>query len=204
MKIAIDGPSASGKGTISKILAVRLNAVYLNTGKIYRIIAFLASKLPGNLEKNAIFIAKDIKKHFIEQAENNEIYTEENAKVTSEIAKILEVRNLLIDFQREFAEKSENVILEGRDIGTAILPNADFKFYLDASLEERTRRRTLQLGKSITSMEFKRIFEEIKQRDENDSEREHSALKIAKDAHYIDTTGLDIEAVVNTILNIIK
>jgi len=200
MKIAIDGPSASGKGTISKILAKELGAIYLNTGKIYRIVALLASKQKGNLMEAATKICQNIEKYFIEESENDEIYTEENARLTSEIAKIPEVRSGLLEFQKSFAAKNDNVILEGRDIGTVIMPNADFKFYLDASPEERARRRLLQSG----SGNINEIMESIQERDKNDSERKEAALKIADDAIYIDTTKMSVEEVVNKILNIVN
>jgi cytidylate kinase len=204
MKIAIDGPSASGKGTISKILSAKLNAEYLNTGKVYRIIAFLASKSGGNLTQEAIKIAKDIEKHFVEQAQNREIYTEANAKITSDIAKIPELRELLVDFQRTFASKTKNVILEGRDIGTVILPNADFKFFLDASPEERAKRRVLQLQEAGKPANFEEILKDVEARDKNDREREVAGLKIAKNAHYIDTSSKSIDEVVSEMLKIIQ
>lgn len=207
MKIAIDGPSASGKGTISKILSQKLNAYYLNTGKIYRIIAFLANKeflansKSGDLKQIAIKFANEINQHFKEQAEEKGIYTEENAKITSQIASFPEVRKALLEFQQEFVSKNDNIILEGRDIGTVIMPNADFKFYLDASPEERAKRRVLQLG---SNEDFQKILKDISLRDKNDSERETSALKIASDANYIDTTGKTIDEVISTMLNVIK
>ena len=200
MKIAIDGPSASGKGTISKILAKELGAVYLNTGKIYRIVALVASKQKEDLTEAAINVCHNIEKYFLEEGENDKIYTEENARLTSEIAKIPEVRSGLLEFQKSFALKNENVILEGRDIGTVIMPNADFKFYLDASPEERARRRALQLGITDTSS----ILKDITSRDKNDSERKNAALKIADDAIYIDTTNMGVEEVVKKILNIVN
>jgi cytidylate kinase len=203
MKIAIDGPSASGKGTISKILSKELNAHYLNTGKIYRIVAFLAAKEGGDLKEKAIKFAKEIEKHFLEQAEENGIYTEENAKITSQIAALPEVRSALLKFQQDFAKNNNNIILEGRDIGTVIMPNADFKFYLDASAEERARRRVLQLGGSGSPEDFQKILNDINARDKNDSERELSALTVPKDAHYIDTTNKTIDEVVSSMLKII-
>lgn len=203
MKIAIDGPSASGKGTISKILSKKLNAHYLNTGKIYRIVAFLANKSGGDLKTEAIKVAKEIKKHFADQSEEKGIYTEENAKITSLIASITEIRASLLEFQQDFAKNNDNIILEGRDIGTVIMPNADFKFYLDASAEERARRRTLQLN--LTGPEdFQKILNDINRRDKNDSEREVAALTIPKDSHYIDTTNKTIDEIINLMLEIIS
>jgi cytidylate kinase len=204
MKIAIDGPSASGKGTVSKILAKKLNAEYLNTGKIYRIIALLASKEKGNLVENALKIAQEIDFHFKEQAENDEIYTEEIARITSEIAKIPEIRNALILFQQNFANSGKSVILEGRDIGTIIMPNAEFKFFLDANAEERAKRRVLQLKSSGKPANFEEILEDIKKRDENDTNRSIAELKIAPDAYYLDTSSKTIEEVIDEIIKVIK
>jgi cytidylate kinase len=205
MKIAIDGPSASGKGTISKILAEKLNAFYLNTGKIYRIVAFLATKEKGgDIQSNAIEIAKNIDFHFKNESKNSAIYSEENSKITSKIAQIPEIRKLLVKFQRDFAEHESNIILEGRDIGSVIMPNADFKFYLDASPEERARRRMLQIRGHGANGDYEKILFDIKERDKNDSERSEAALIITKDAHYIDTTSKTIDEVVKSILDIIK
>ena len=204
MKIAIDGPSASGKGTISKILSSKLHLSYLNTGKIYRIVALLARNLGGHLKTSALKIASEIEKHFKEQQENDQIYTEEVAKITSQIATFPEVREALLQFQKSFISNSEGVIMEGRDIGTVIMPNADFKFYLDASPEVRAERRVLQLKKDSKEANFSSILEDIKARDRNDIEREVAGLKIAKDAHYIDTSNKSIEDVINEILSIIK
>lgn len=208
MKIAIDGPSASGKGTISKLLAKKLGLEYLNTGKIYRIIAFLASKMEGDLLENALKVAGEIERHFKEQTNEDAIYTEENAKITSEISKDPQLREILVKFQQDFAKNEKGVILEGRDIGTIILPDADFKFYLDASPEERAKRRVLQLGDGLSAQlspqNYEKILQDIKQRDKNDTERQNSALKIAQDAHYIDTTHKNIEGVIEEILKIIK
>lgn len=199
MKIAIDGPSASGKGTISKILAQKLGCTYLNTGKIYRIVAFTAFKMEGDLKQNALQVCKEIAKHFKEQSNEQGIYSEENAKLTSYIATMEEVRESLLEFQKSFAKTEERVILEGRDIGTVIMPNADFKFYLDASPSERARRRALQIGSS----DMEKILKEITERDANDAGRKVAALKRAEDAIYIDTTTKTIEETVEEILNII-
>lgn len=200
MKIAIDGPSASGKGTISKILSTKLGAIYLNTGKIYRIVALVASRQAGDVATNAIAVCQNIEKHFKEQEGNNEIYTEENAKVTSHIAKIPEVRKALLGFQQSFAQNNSDVILEGRDIGTVIMPNADYKFYLDASPEERAKRRAKQLNIPYSQD----ILNDIQSRDKNDSERSIAALTIPADAIYIDTTNKTIEETIQHMLDVIN
>jgi CMP/dCMP kinase len=200
MKIAIDGPSASGKGTISKILAKNLNMFYLNTGKIYRIVAMLALKKGGDLKTSSLEIAKNIEVHYKNEEDNKNIYTQEIAKITSEIAKIPELRSALLNFQKNFAQNTDNIIIEGRDIGTVIMPNADFKFYLDASPEVRAKRRELQLKNDRKEANFTSILNEIKERDKNDMEREVSSLKKAEDAHFIDTGTRTIDEVVNEIM----
>jgi len=200
MKIAIDGPSASGKGTISKILAKNLNMFYLNTGKIYRIVAMLALKKGGDLKTSSLEIAKNIEVHYKNEEDNKNIYTQEIAKITSEIAKIPELRSALLNFQKNFAQNTDNIIIEGRDIGTVIMPNADFKFYLDASPEVRAKRRELQLKNDGKEANFTSILNEIKERDKNDMEREVSSLKKAEDAHFIDTGTRTIDEVVNEIM----
>ena len=140
----------------------------------------------------------------MEQGKNNEIYTEANAKITSEIAKIPELRELLVKFQQDFAKKTNNVILEGRDIATVILPNADFKFFLDASPEERARRRVLQLKEAGKPANFEEILKDVEARDKNDREREVAGLKVADDAYYIDTSAKSIDEVVEEIFQVIK
>lgn len=200
MKIAIDGPSASGKGTISKILGEKIGAAVLNTGAIYRVVAFEASRMEGNLEENAISIALDIESHYHKNLDNDTIYTESNAVITSQIAKNTEVRFHLLSFQRRFAEINKRAILEGRDIGSVILPKADFKFYLDASLEERARRRALQIPES----DEKSILALLKERDNNDKSRKEAALIIPEEAHYIDTTSLNPSEVILSMLAIIN
>jgi cytidylate kinase len=204
MKIAIDGPSASGKGTISKILSQKFGAEYLNTGKIYRIIAVLSKDLKGDLKSSALQVASEITKHFKEQNQNTKIYTEEIAKITSEIAKIPELREVLAKFQQDFIKNHNKVILEGRDIGTVIMPNADFKFYLDASAEERAKRRVLQLTDAGKKANYEEILQEIKARDKNDTEREIAGLKIAQDAYYVSTDGKTIDEVITEITSIIE
>ena len=134
MKIAIDGPSAGGKGTVAKMLAKMLAIPYLSTGKLYRIVALCAAKAGDNLEKEALNAALNIERNFFLEADNKNIYTEQTAALASKIAQVPQIRTALLQFQKDFANSASGAILEGRDIGTVILPDADFKFYLDNNI----------------------------------------------------------------------
>ena len=185
--VAIDGPTASGKGTVAKVLAERLNLPYLNTGGLYRAVALTA--INNNIDYNNI---EDIKKVLLKvdfsDLDNPELYVENVGFVASYVAKMQEVRDFLLDFQRSFAAKGG--VLDGRDIGTVICPNADYKFYITATVEERAKRRyneMLSKGKDVT---YEDILEKLKARDKNDMERKNSPLVKAADAIEIDTTNM--------------
>ena len=203
MIIAIDGPSGSGKSTISKEIAKSLNIEHLDTGAMYRLLALYLS----NIGKD--FSIENVKDFNIEQKKNTfylngkdvskDIREHKISKMASDVSKIKEVREYLVDMQRKIS-KSKSIILDGRDIGTVVFPNADFKFYLDASLEERAKRRTLELK----NIDYNQVLEDIKKRDFQDSTRENSPLKVAEDAIYIDTTNMSKAEVLEKILNTIK
>lgn len=200
MKIAIDGPSASGKGTIAKLLAEKLSLTYLNTGKIYRIVANEASKMNGDVLTNALHVSGHFSEYWELEHVPSEIYSSENGMRTSKLSQNSQIRHNLMQFQLDFIQNNGNIILEGRDIGTVVMPNADFKFYIDASAEERAKRRVQQLGGDA---DYNQILMDLKTRDENDKSRTISALKIADDAVYIDTTNLSIDAVMDVILRLV-
>ena len=185
--VAIDGPTASGKGTVAKVLAEKLNLPYLNTGGLYRAVALTV--INNNIDYNNI---EDIKKVLLKvdfsDLDNPELYVENVGFVASYVSKIQEVRDFLLDFQRHFAAKGG--VLDGRDIGTVICPNADYKFYITATVEERAKRRyneMLSKGKDVT---YEDILEKLKARDKNDIERKNSPLVKAADAIEIDTTDM--------------
>lgn len=216
LAVAIDGPAGSGKSTVAKLIAKELNFTYIDTGAMFRAIAYYCLK--NNIDyKNYANVEKclsniDISLEF--ENENQQIYlnkeniteyirTQEISKIASEVAKIKEVREKLLNIQRDMA-KNRNVIMDGRDVGTNILPNAKVKIYLDADIEERAKRRCLELSLNGENYEFEKIALEIKERDEADKNREIAPLKKADDAISINSTDLTIHQVSEKIINIIK
>ena len=201
MKIAIDGPAAAGKGTLTKLLAQKIGATTLNTGKLYRVVAF--SIQGGNIEEGAIANSANFLQFLEKYGENPEIYSQTNSILTSQISAIPQVRANLLEFQREFAAAHNPVILEGRDIGTHILPNADFKFYITATAQERARRRYNQELENGINANFEAILRAVIQRDKQDQTRTENPLTPASDAIVIDTTGMSIEESLSKMLGVI-
>lgn len=217
--IAIDGFSSTGKSSISKVVADTLGLIHIDTGAMYRAITLFGlrnfkdekqeidlSKLLQNLNEISLeFRENSGKLEIYLNGENvsKEIRTTEVSDNVSFIAKQPEVRERLVVLQRDIAEK-QGVIMDGRDIGTVVLPNADYKFFLTASADERARRRFLELQ----SLGIETTIEEVKQnlieRDRIDSEREISPLKQAEDAILIDNTNLNKEETIDLILSCIK
>ena len=217
--IAIDGFSSTGKSSISKVIADTLGLIHIDTGAMYRAITLFGlrnfkdekqeidlSKLLQNLNEISLeFRENSGKLEIYLNGENvsKEIRTTEVSDNVSLIAKHPEVRARLVVLQRDIAEK-QGVIMDGRDIGTVVLPNADYKFFLTASADERARRRFLELQ----SLGIETTIEEVKQnlieRDRIDSEREISPLKQAEDAILIDNTNLNKEETIDLILSYIK
>jgi len=198
--IAIDGPAASGKGTVARKLAKIFNLPHLDSGQLYRYIAYQAIKSAINLnDKSALLeltdkIAFDISE--IEDLRNDEIST-----VASIISQYSEIRDQLIKYQRDFA--SNGAVVDGRDIGTIIFPNADYKFYITASLDQRTERRHLQLKKDNAEIDRNNIKNDINNRDLRDINRKIAPLKKAEDAIEIDTTEMKIDDVIDFIVKYI-
>ncbi len=207
--IAIDGPAGSGKSTVAKLLAKRLGLNYIDTGATYRAITLLALKNNLNLEdeksildlaSNAIIEIdsnpKDEQSYTTVklngQDVTNEIRSNEVGAAVSIVSKLTGVRKFLVDFQRKLACKGPSV-LEGRDIGTVVFPNAILKIYLTANNEERIKRRKIQEEKKGNLVEYEKVKNEIETRDKIDSTRKDSPLKIAEDAIIIDNTNLSIE-----------
>ena len=194
--IAIDGPAASGKGTVSKAISAKLQFNYLDTGKLYRAIG--AKYLEGcepiyaaqNLDENDLKLY-DLKKPKI-------------AQVASEIALIPEVRASLLEFQRNFSKKLPGAVLDGRDIGTVVCPDAKVKIFLTASLESRANRRYFELVKQDPKISLETILEQIRQRDERDQKRISSPLVAATDAKVIDTSELSIKEAVEKVFAYVK
>ena len=209
--IAIDGPAGSGKSTISKILAKKLNYEHIDTGAMYRAITLKALRLGINLENEAEYDFLDDTHLMID---GDKLYMDgEDVSVdirsvlvttnASTPAKLGRVREELVKFQREIAAH-KNVIMDGRDIGTVVLPNANLKIFLDATPECRAARRMKEREASGVVKSFDETLSEIKTRDFKDSTRKISPLKQADDAIRIDTSDMTIEEVVEHIIKLIK
>lgn len=212
MIIAIDGPAGAGKSTISKLIAERLNINYIDTGAMYRAVTYkcLSNGVDIKDEKAIIEAAKNSNIDFRDnniyldsKIINEEIRTREVSANVSEVAKIKEVRCLMVEVQREIGSRN-SVILDGRDIGSYVFPNADYKFFLVATPEERGMRRYKELCEKGYTGTLEEIIKDIEKRDEIDSNREFAPLKKVDDAIEIDTTGLGIEEVVSEVVSNIK
>ena len=206
--IAVDGPAGAGKSTIAKIIAKDLNINYIDTGAMYRAITYkcLSNNIDINNEEAVKEIAKqtdiDFKDNNIYldgKIVNDEIRTIEVSNNVSNVAKIKEVRYLMVDVQREIGKRN-SVILDGRDIGSYVFPNADYKFFLVATPEERGKRRHKELTEKGYEVSLEEIISEIIRRYEIDSNREFAPLVKAEDAIEIDTTGKGIEQVVQSVI----
>lgn len=216
MIIAIDGPAGSGKSTIAKLVAKDMGLVYLDTGAMYRIVTLKALNegILGNDGLNELEKIKKLLDNLNIDIRENGFYlddvdvSEEIRKPVvsenvSDVAAIREVREKMVDLQRKFSE-SKNVILDGRDIGTVVFPNADLKIFLVADAKERAKRRYRELIEKGENVEIEEIYENILKRDKIDSTRKESPLKKAKDAVEVDTTSKSIEEVKNEILRMIN
>ena len=211
MIIAIDGPAGSGKSTIAKLIAEDLGLVYLDTGAMYRLVTLKALNegILGDFEKIKKMLNNlniDIKENgfYLDNVDvSDEIRKPVVSENVSDIAAIREVREKMVDLQRKFSE-SKNVILDGRDIGTVVFPNADVKIFLVADAKERANRRYKELVAKGENVRIEEIYENILKRDEIDSTRKESPLKKADNAIEVDTTSKNIEEVKNEILNIIR
>ena len=214
--VAVDGPAGSGKGTIKKKIAEEMNLTSIDTGAMYRSVTL--AMLEANIKVDQIEkITKLLEQINIEfkrfgneqkiflngKDVSLEIRTKKVNENVSQVSAIGIVRTKMAELQREMA-KSIDVIMEGRDIGTNVFPNADVKIYLDATPEERAKRRYLQNKENGIEIPFEEILENVKQRDFIDSTREIAPLKKAEDAVYIDSSNMSIEEVVNEIKNIIS
>ncbi len=214
--VAIDGPAGAGKSTIAKILAKKVNFIYIDTGALYRTITLsvLRNKISvddiesiGGILKNLKISLKFIngeQRVFIDNEDVSDfIRTEEISLNTSKIASIPIVREYLLNFQRDFAQKN-NVIMDGRDIGTVVLPNAQLKIFLTASPEIRAERRFNQLAESGQNEKYEDILQKVKQRDYEDSHRKIAPLVPAKDAVILDTSNDTLEQSVERLAELIK
>lgn len=213
INIAIDGPAGAGKSTIAKLVAKEKGFIYLDTGAMYRALAVYALKNGVDpldekaVDKLIVGVNMDIKyidgvQHIIVCGEDVTSKIRENhvSKAASDISAHPSVRIKLVELQREFA-KNHDVVLDGRDIGTFVLPDTPYKFYLTASEEVRAMRRVKDLAERGQTVEFNTVLEEIKQRDYNDSHRQFAPLRQADDAVFIDSSDMSIEEVKDFILS---
>lgn len=216
MVVAVDGPAGSGKGTITKLVAQKLGLVYIDTGALYRCITLymIRNKIDlGDIDKIQEML-KNINIEFKKQEDSDKVYLngedvsteirqKEVNELVSQVSHILEIRENITNLSRKIAEGKE-VIMEGRDIGTNVFPNAKIKIYLDATPEERANRRLKQNEEKGIKMPYEDILENIKFRDNNDKTSKVAPLKQAEDAIYIDSTNMTIEEVTEKIIKIIK
>ena len=215
MVIAIDGPAGSGKSTTAKNVAEKLGFIHINTGAMYRGIALKCIQDNVNIEDPSQLnhLLTHTKLEFAAEGEitlfmdgvdiSAEITSVQVTDFVSQVSAISEVREKLVQFQREMAE-GLNVVLEGRDIGTVVFPNADHKFFLVADIHERARRRKKEMEAKGEVVSLEELTAEMLERDRKDSTRKHSPLKKAEDAVEIDTTGISIEEQVNRIVEIVN
>ena len=193
--IAIDGTAASGKGTISRKIAQNYCVPHLDTGLLYRLVGYHV--LQGI---DPIYAANQLN---VKQAEVFDLKTLQVSNAASEVAKNPSVRAKLLEFQRRFASKPGGAVLDGRDIGTVICPNADLKFYITASSEVRAQRRHSELLVLGHKISYESVLREIQERDERDANREQSPLLPAEDANKIDTSDMNIKEVYDLVCLII-
>ena len=210
--IAIDGPSGSGKGTIAKEVANRLGYTYIDTGAMYRCVALKTlreglsendqDKIVDLLKNMDIKLTNDGKVYMDDEDVSEEIRTMEVSARVSKISSIIKLREIMKEKQRELASNN-NVVMEGRDITTEVFPNAEYKFYLDASVEERARRRQLQNTEKGIKSTYEEVKKAIIERDYDDMHRPVGSLTRTDDQVYIDSSDMKIEEVIDKILNVV-
>lgn len=198
--IAIDGPAASGKGTIAKKLSEYFGLPYLDSGLLYRIVASEVIKHNIDPTKKKLVIDHVNKINF-DRIDTGSLRNDNVSHVASIIAQYKEIRDVLLRYQRSFA--LNGVVMDGRDIGTVIFPNADYKFYITATLEERTNRRFLELLKQSSELNRNIVKNDIKNRDQRDIMRKIAPLAKADDAIEVDTTFMKIDDVIDFIVKYI-
>lgn len=215
MKIAIDGPAGAGKSTLARRLAEKLNYIYIDTGAMYRALTWEALRKEININNATIMaeLARTTDIHFMINSSQRvicngiditeQIRTPEVTLAVSQVAAHREVRELMVSKQQQMAQ-AVSVVMDGRDIGECVMPDADYKFYITASIEERTRRRAAELKANGYEASEQNISKEIQDRDYNDTHRTTGALKVLKDSIIIDTSNLTIDEALNTLLEIIE
>ena len=203
--VAIDGGAGSGKGTIAKGISKEFNFSYFDTGIIYRGLALKTISKYGKdfIKKDAISEANIFD---INSVNESEIRNPLIDKYSSIIASIPEVRNIVVNIQRNFSKKSKGykgIVVDGRDIGTVIFPNANLKLFISASLEERAKRRFSDFLDKNEKISYNEVIKQLQKRDQRDKERSVAPLVAAKDAHLIDTTGINIEETLKIVSSLV-
>ncbi|KZM50920.1 (d)CMP kinase [Labrenzia sp. OB1] len=203
MIIAIDGPAASGKGTLSRRLATHFGLRHLDTGLTYRAVAaaLLAKGLPLGDEAVSVEIAHNLD---LAQMDKSVLSSHEIGEAASRIAVLGGLRQELVELQRRFAEKPPGAVLDGRDIGTVVYPNATVKLFVTASAQARARRRTDEMIAKGQEANYASVLEDLKRRDERDSQRTVAPMKQAEDAVLLDTTEMDIETAFQAAVDIVS
>ncbi len=194
--VAIDGPAAAGKGTVSRAVAEHFGFAHLDTGLLYRAVGY--SVLSGT---DPVEAARALK---AEALENPDLRSPQVADAASKVAVIADVRAALVDFQRAFARRSGGAVLDGRDIGTVICPDAEAKLFVTASAEVRAERRFKELQERGLAADFESVLADVRARDERDTNRAEAPLRPAEDAIMIDTSDMSIDAAVAAAISVIE
>ena len=201
-KIAVDGSSASGKTTGAKLIAKKLKMQFLSSGTLYR---FCALKVIDNKNKLSVkFINRVAKSITLKKLNNKELYSPDVAKLSSQIAKKKFVRSALKNFQKTFIKKSRLVVVEGRDIGSKIMPDADLKLFFTCSIKQKARRRLKEFKTLNKKISLKEVENALIQRDKEDTKRKISPLIMTKNAVLVDTTKLTIKQMEVKLINLVK
>jgi len=210
--ITIDGPAGTGKSTVAKTVAEKLGYTFLDTGALYRTCALAVDIRNGNIEDeeecaktvSGIDIKLEGSKVFLDGIDvSNDIRTNRISTLSSKIAAYPSVRNLMLNIQRSFP-KFSSIVAEGRDTGSVVFPDADVKIYLDASLEERAKRRHHELNSKGISVPLEQIINDVKERDDRDRTRESSPLMIPYNSTVVDTTHMNLDEVIEAVLKEIE
>ena len=217
LSIAIDGPAGAGKSTLAKRLAQKIDFLYVDTGAIYRTVGLFVEKNHKSCKNPSEVVPlldeiqirmtheEDGMQHMflLEEDVTEDIRQNRVSQYASQVSQIPEVRNFLIDMQRALT-KEHNVVMDGRDIGTIVLPNADLKIFLTASAQKRAMRRYQELVQKGSNVTYEQVLEELMQRDEADRNRSVAPLRQAKDAILLDTSDLDLEESLSALQSIVK
>ena len=216
ISVAIDGPVGAGKSTVARECARRLGYIYCDTGALYRAVGLFCAEnginpdnpaeIAGALDKIKVELRLEdgLQRVYLNGSDVSEkIRLPEISMAASAVSAVAEVRAALLGIQREIAENN-NVIMDGRDIGTVVLPNADVKIFLTAAADARAKRRYDELVKKGTATTFEEVLSDLNKRDYNDSHRENAPLKQAEDAVLADTTNMDFEESVQLVCNLVK